>query len=178
MMIALGSWAMMFGALFFMYLALRAQSAHWPPPGAAELPVLLPGASTAAIVVSSLTLIRALSLLRAGKHRASLGWMAVTGLLGLGFVALQVVLWTGLWRSGITPSTGTVGTVVYGLTVLHAIHVALGLAVLGYLLVVAIRGARGAEQMHRRLVSLRLCGMFWHFVDVVWVLMFVGIFLT
>ncbi len=178
MMVALGSWAMMFGAVFFVYLALRAQAVSWPPPGLAPLPVLLPSINTLVMVGSSLTLVRALKLLRQGAHGPSWRWMLVTFVLGLAFVALQLELWRGMYLAGVTPETGVLGTVFYALTVLHAVHVAAGVGVLGYLLVVAHRSYRGAALLERRVITLRLCGMFWHFVDAVWIVMFVGLFLT
>ncbi len=177
MMVALGSWTMMFGALFFIYLALRAQTSSWPPPGQ-HLPMVLPAINTAVIIGSSVTLVRALDALRSGKHKGSVMWMSITLGLGILFCVLQLVLWQQMWADGLTTSAGTLGTVVYGLTVLHALHVAAGVLVLAYLLAQALSRARGAERMHKRLLSLRMCGMFWHFVDVVWVLMFVGMFLT
>lgn len=175
MMVALGSWTMMFGALFFIYLALRAQTSMWPPPGQ-HLPMVLPTINTAVIVGSSFTLVKALAALRIRRQRAAVAWMSVTLGLGLLFVALQLLLWQSMWRDGLTASAGTLGTVVYGLTILHAVHVAAGVVVLGYLLARTLAGARGADHMHKRVLSLRLCGMFWHFVDAVWVLMFVGMF--
>ena len=172
MMIALGSWTMMFGALFMVYVGLRAQALSWPPPGL-QLPFVLPAASTAAILLSSYTLSSALHQLRLGSRLQAVRLIGVTFALGWVFVGLQTLLWRGLWLDGITTATGALGTVVYGLTVLHAIHVVAGLGVLGWLLLFAIRGG----QIDRRVLTLRLCGMFWHFVDAVWVLMFVGMFL-
>lgn len=177
MMVALGSWTMMFGALFFMYLALRAQTHAWPPPGQ-HLPFVLPAINTVVIVASSVTLVRALNMLRSGQHKSSVTWMSVTLGLGVLFVVLQVALWRNMWLDGLTSASGTLGTVIYGLTILHALHVAAGVLVLAYLLVRALGSARGADRMHKQVLSLRLCGMFWHFVDVVWVLMFIGMFLT
>ena len=176
MMIALGSWAMMFAALFFVYLGLRAQALAWPPPGLPPLPLVLPGINTLVIIVSSFTLVQALKVLRAGDRRRALRLMGVTFGLGLTFVALQLQLWRGLWLEGITFQTGTLGTVFYGLTILHALHVAAGLLVLGYLWVTVWRQA-GGHQLTHSAVSLRLCGMFWHFVGAVWILMFLGLFL-
>ena len=177
MMVALGSWTMMFGALFFMYVSLRAGTTSWPPPGQ-HLPFVLPAINTAVIVASSVTLVKALGDLRDGRHRASIAWMSITLGLGVAFVLLQVVLWHNMWVDGLTSSAGALGTVVYGLTVLHALHVVAGVLVLAYLLAQALSSARGADRIHKRMLSLRLCGMFWHFVDAVWVLMFVGMFLT
>lgn len=176
MMIALGSWGMMFSALFFVYLGLRSQALSWPPPGLPALPLLLPGINCLVIIASSFTLARALKVLRAGERRRALTLMGVTVGLGLTFVALQLLLWRGLWLEGINFQTGTLGTVFYGLTILHALHVAAGLLVLGYLWMSVWRQAAG-HQLTRSAVSLRLCGMFWHFVGAVWLLMFIGLFL-
>jgi len=80
-----------------------------------------------------------------------------------------------MWLDGVTVSTGAFGTVFYGLTVLHAVHVAAGIVVLAYLLVAAIR-ARSPINDGRQVVRLRMCGMFWHFVDAVWIFMFAALF--
>jgi heme/copper-type cytochrome/quinol oxidase subunit 3 len=177
MAIALGSWAMMFGALFFVYLGLRAQALSWPPPGLGPLPLGLPLANTVVLLASSATLVHAQKRLRAGQRQSALYGLAVTLLLGLGFVALQLLLWRSLWGRGITTSTGTLGTVVYALTSLHALHVAAGIVVLGWLVRTVWRHRTGgAAELERRALTLRLCGMFWHFVDGVWVVMFLGMF--
>jgi len=141
MMVALAAWAMMFAALLFTYLGLRSQAKSWPPPGL-ELPLALPAVNTVVMLASSVTLARGLEQLRGGAHKAAIGWTAVTFGLGWLFVALQVGLWRGLWQSGITFRTGAVGTVVYALTSLHALHVLAGLVALGYLLVAATRGSQ------------------------------------
>ncbi len=172
MMVALGAWGMMFAALMFAYLALRSQAKGWPPPGL-ELPLALPAVNTAVMVASSVALSRGLGKLREGARGAAIGWTAATFALGAAFVALQIALWRGLWLGGITFRTGAVGTVVYALTALHAVHVVAGLAVLGYLLAASLRGT----QLQRKVTTLRLCGMFWHFVDAVWIVMFVSMFL-
>jgi heme/copper-type cytochrome/quinol oxidase subunit 3 len=172
MMVALGAWGMMFASVLFVYVGLRSQTLAWPPPGLPPLPLALPAINTLVILASSATLVQALGELRQGRSGGAIRWMGVTFILGCAFVALQGVLWHVLYSEGITTATGALGTVVYGLTILHAVHVAAGLAVLGYLLVVALRGAA----MRERTTTLRLCGMFWHFVDAVWVVMFLGLF--
>ncbi|MBM4375141.1 MAG: heme-copper oxidase subunit III [Deltaproteobacteria bacterium] len=172
MMMALAAWGMMFAALFFVYLGLRAQAKSWPPPGL-SLPLALPLVNTVVMVASSLTLKRALERLRSGERVWAVRWMTGTFALGIAFVGLQCLLWIQLWSEGIRLNTGIVGAVTYALTTLHAFHVVGGIAVLGYLLAVAMRGG----QLHRRTSTLRYCGMYWHFVDAVWLLMFVGMFL-
>jgi heme/copper-type cytochrome/quinol oxidase subunit 3 len=172
MMVALGAWGMMFASLFFAYLGLRSQAKSWPPPGI-DLPVLVPALNTVVMLASSVTLSFALTSLRGGVRTKAVRWTALTFALGVVFVALQAGLWRSMWLGGINFTTGVVGAVVYALTILHALHVVGGMAVLGYLLVLAFRGA----QLHRKASTLRYCGMYWHFVDAVWFLMFVGMFL-
>lgn len=173
MMVALGSWTMMFGALFFVCLALRSQALAWPPPGLPAPPVALPAINTVVIFCSSMTLVRALGTLRRGQRGEATRSLAVTFALGVLFVALQVVLWRTLWLDGIRTSTGALGTVIYALTALHALHVALALLVLGYLLAQSACGA----PMAARVGTLRALGMFWHFIGAMWLAIFVGLFL-
>jgi heme/copper-type cytochrome/quinol oxidase subunit 3 len=184
MVVALGSWGMMFAALLFVYFGLRAQALAWPPPGLGPLPLALPTASTVAIVLSSVTLHRGMRELRAGRlgltHAGPpLAWIGATVLFGLAFVGLQLLLWRTLSQQGITTATGSLGAVLYGLTVLHALHVGFGLVALGYLLLSSLcsMGGRGAGGLRQKLSSLHACAMFWHFVDAVWVVMFVSLFL-
>jgi heme/copper-type cytochrome/quinol oxidase subunit 3 len=174
MIVALAGWTMMFASLMFVYFGLRSQALAWPPPGLPPMPLTLPSINTVVMLASSVTLAQALTRLRGGRFDEAKRWMGFAFALGLTFVVLQVVLWQGMWSSGITVATGTYGAVFYGLTVLHAIHVAAGLVVLGYLVAIAVR--RSAA-MRERVTTLRLCGMFWHFVDAVWLVMFVALFL-
>jgi cytochrome c oxidase subunit III len=176
MLVALGSWGMMFACAFFVYFGLRSQEPVWPPLGVPDLPVGLPAANTIVIVASSLALAHALKQLRAGKQDA-VRWMGVTLALGCSFVALQGLLWRNMWLDGVTVHTGSVGTIFYGLTALHTIHVAAGILVLTYLLVKSIRLRAASSTDAMPVVHLRLCGMFWHFVGAVWLFMFVALFL-
>jgi cytochrome c oxidase subunit 3 len=173
MIIFLASWGMMFSALFFAYGFVRARSLMWPPPGAPELPILLPAINTGILLVSSLTFARGLSELKRGRKGALTAWVSATIALGSLFLGLQWVVWRSVADAGLHFSTGIYGSVFYGLTVLHAVHVAAGLLVLLWVLFKSLRGAYTPHNF----VNIRLCTMFWHFVDVVWVLMFVTIYL-
>jgi cytochrome c oxidase subunit III len=174
MTVFLGSWAMMFASLFFAYGFLRLRQPGWPPPGTPPLPQLLPMVNTGVLALNSFVLQRALRAARRGqKSRATAG--LVEGLfLGGVFVALQVVLWTLLFRSGLALEDGTLGAVVYGLTGFHALHVLVGLAGLGLLLPAVVRGTLNAARNNR----LRLWVMYWHFVGVVWLAMYLLIFVV
>jgi heme/copper-type cytochrome/quinol oxidase subunit 3 len=172
MVVFLGSWAMMFAALFFAYGLLRARLPQWPPSDLPRLPVLLPLANTLVLAMSSFAVQRALSAARKGylgSVRPAL-WAALV--LGIAFVGLQLHLWSGLWNAGLRPDLGPYPSVFYGLTVFHALHVFVGLCGLGYL---AAGAGKGAHNPGRHL-ALRLWAGYWHFVGAVWLLMFVTLF--
>jgi cytochrome c oxidase subunit 3 len=168
MVIFLGSWAMMFAALFFAYGMLRARLPTWPPPGTPRLPLLLPGANTLVIAASSLAVQRALSSARSGRPAAVLPSLMIGTLLGAVFLALQIHLWSGLWNAGLRPEGGPYPSVFYGLTAIHALHVAVGLGGLSWLL---FRSRRPGPTL-----GLRLWTGYWHFVFVLWLLMYLGVF--
>jgi len=174
MVIFLGSWAMMFGAIFFAYGMVRLRAPAWPPPGVPAFPVLLPLLNTFVLAASSVTLQRGLTRMRGGKAGELRWWLLATIGLGLVFLALQAVVWLTLWRRGLRLSGGLEGGVLYGLTVFHALHVLSGLGILGWLLTGALRNAYSVK----RFTPVRLTAMFWHFVDVVWVLMFLTVYLV
>ena len=172
MLIFLGSWAMMFAALLFAYGMLRARSSAWPPLGTPVLPLALPACSTLVIGASSLVLERALWFARRGRLPAVLPATLAALILGAGFVGLQLLLWSRLWTAGLRPDGGPYASVFYGLTVLHALHVVVGLLGLGYC---AVRAGAGAFTPVKH-VGLRLWTAYWHFVGAVWLLLFVTVF--
>lgn len=174
MIIALGSWAMMFGALFFVYAAMRTSARTWPPPGLPPLPVALPLVNTLVLAGSSVALLLGTRALARGDRKVFPRHLGVAIVLGAAFLGLQLKMWQDMWVAGLLPQTGAFASVFYGLTVLHALHVLAGLVVLG---VVLVRGLRGVYTEHN-VIRVRVAGMFWHFVDVVWILMFVALYLV
>ncbi len=174
MFIFLGSWAMLFASLFFSYGVLRLHQPAWPPGGTPPLPQLLPLVNTGVLALTSLVLQRALNAARRGEKSRAVAGLVEGLVLGAVFVALQVVLWTSLFRSGLALEDGSLAAVVYGLTGFHALHVAAGLVGLGLLLPAVLRGTLNAARNNR----LRLWVMYWHFVGVVWLTMYLLIFVV
>jgi cytochrome c oxidase subunit 3 len=172
MLLFLGSWTMMFGALFAVYGALRLRAGSWPPPDVPPLPALLPAANTLALVVSSAALQAALVAARRGRLPAVLPAAAAGLALGAVFLAGQAALWTGLWHAGLRPDGGLFASVFYGLTAFHALHVGVGLFGLGWVVARAARRAFGPA----RHLGLKLWTGYWHFVGAVWVLLYVTVF--
>jgi cytochrome c oxidase subunit 3 len=174
MVIFLASWAMMFAAIFFAYAFVRVRATRWPPLGMPSLPVLLPLVNTVVIAASSAVLQWGLVATRRGRAKALGPTGLVTLVLGVVFVALQLMLWRSLHEAGLRPDNGgAYGSVLYGLTWLHAAHVVVGLFGLLWLSVKAFAGAFSPA----RHLGARLWTSYWHFVGVVWALMFVSIFL-
>ena len=171
MLVFLASWGMMFAGLFFAYGFARSKAVVWPPAGAPVLPLGLPAINTVVILTSSLTFAWGLESLRRGRRARFRALVGVTAVLGAIFLALQLTLWQHVVAAGL-PVAGTYGAVFYSFTALHALHVLVGL---GILLWVFARSLFGKYTEHNT-TNVRMCAMFWHFVDVVWVLMFLTIY--
>jgi cytochrome c oxidase subunit 3 len=172
MVVFLASWAMMFAGLFFAYGFIRSRAVAWPPAGVPALPVGLPTVNTVVLLCSSLTFAHGLRQLRKGQRGAYMRALGVTIGLGIVFLGLQLHVWREVHLSGLHYTSGLYGSVFYALTVFHALHVAAGLLVL---VVVLARSLLGTYTEHNT-ATVRVCTMFWHFVDVVWVLMFLTIY--
>jgi heme/copper-type cytochrome/quinol oxidase subunit 3 len=172
MAVFLGSWAMLFFALFFAYAFVRGGAPAWPPPGAPPLPRLLPGLNTLAIAASSVAVARAVRSQELGRGRSASWQLAAAAALGAAFLALQLAVWSDLWRAGLVPSGGPYPSVFYAFTAFHALHVVVGLAALAALAVRA-RSRAGATR-----TAVRLWGWYWHFVGVVWVALYATLYLA
>jgi cytochrome c oxidase subunit 3 len=173
MVIMLGSWTILFGGLFFAYAGVRMGAPVWPPPGVPKLPVLLPLGNTLILAASSVVVQQGLSSIRRGERDVMRLLFAVTVFLGALFLGLQYVVWMNVRASGLSiDSGGTYGSVFYTLTIVHALHVVVGLAGLVYVVVLSGFG-RWSAAAHS---PVRLWTMFWHFVDAVWLVTFLSVF--
>jgi cytochrome c oxidase subunit III len=171
MVIFLGAWAMMFAALFFVYLMLRVRAPMWPPDHFV-LPLLAPGLNTLVLAISSVTMERGARLARSPEAVGFGPWLLATIALGAVFLSLQTWVWLDVWRAGLTLRSSLHGSVFYLLTVFHALHVVTGLGVLLSLVPTALRPAT----IPRRQVRIRLVTMFWHFIGAVWLVMFLSVY--
>jgi cytochrome c oxidase subunit III len=173
MVIFLASWVLLFGALFFAWGLLRFRAASWPPEGVEPLSVALPTLNTVLLVVSSIALQGGLWAARAGRPKLVGRLVLAAVLLADAFMAGQILVWVGTMREGFTPaSAGAYSALFYGLSWFHGLHVAVGAIALSWL---AYRGYQGGYTPARHL-SLRLWTMYWHFVGIVWLIMFVLLF--
>jgi cytochrome c oxidase subunit III len=170
MTVALISWGMLFATMFLGYFLVRFNSPVWPPVEIEDLPQLLPLVSTLTMLLSSLTYWWMEKQAFSSLKTAQFCW-ALTTLLGLSFLGLQWVLWGSLKETGILVANGMVPSMVYAFTWLHAAHIVLGIAALLWLGFFVF--FRTTELTVIKLINV---GKFWHFLGVVWVLMYLMIF--
>lgn len=173
MVVFLASWAMLFAALFFAYGFVRTHTGSWPPPGLPTLPVGWPLVNTVLLGASSAALQAGVVFVRRGQTKRLGAAVLAATVLGAAFLASQGALWHSLSAAGLKPDTGgPYASVFYGLTWLHAVHVLVGIGGLAWVCAKAFGGAYSAA----RFLPVRLWTMYWHFVGIVWGLIFIAVF--
>ena len=168
----IASEVMLFGSFFTAYFFARliVPTETWPPEPF-ELPVYLALVNTIILVTSSFTMHWALQSIKR-NHRAGLvAGLTLTFLLGLTFLLIQAREYT---RIGFAPKDLAFGSAFYGLTGLHGAHVFVGLNLLAYALIRAVRGHYGPRP-HEHL-GVELPGIYWHFVDVMWIVVYTTVY--
>lgn len=172
--VALVSWGMLFGTLFLMYALYRFQNAQWPPLGFEKVSLYWPSISTVLIGLSSLSLfLYEKSFIKKELTKAIIG-LFTTIFLGFGFLLTQTLLWKSLETSGLLTSSGIFSSILHGFTWIHAAHVILGLLGLMYLLITLKIKNIGNLKFENK---VQYVSKFWHFLGIIWGLMFVTLFL-
>ncbi len=163
----LSSEVMMFTGLIGSYIVLRLGNSSWPDPGKIlDVPVL--AFNTFVLICSSVTMVYGLKSAREGKRDAMVRYLLATMALGLVFLGIKAFDYVHLYNAGTTISSGLFGSVYYTLTGLHGLHVFAGCVTL---LVVAVLGQ--LERVPPKRAGLvENVGLYWHFVDLVWVILF------
>jgi cytochrome c oxidase subunit III len=171
--------AVMFGAFFAQYFYNRILSDSWPtraglPPDFERVPAFpLPVVLTALLVASGFTAHWAQDAIRRDDRDAFQGWLIVTILLGLGFLGGQAYEYTNLIvNEGFNITTGIYGTVFFSLTGLHGLHVTIGVLVLIGVLIRAFLG----QFSSRSHFGVEGTVLYWHFVDAVWIALYVTLY--
>jgi heme/copper-type cytochrome/quinol oxidase subunit 3 len=175
MWLFLGSEAMFFGSLIATYLLYRGRSAAGTPfPGHGfEFNIPYTSVSSFVLLMSSLTMVLALAAVQRGDQRGLRTWLLATALLGLVFVGGQAFEFTGFYGNGVALTTNLFGSSFFTLTGFHGAHVTVGVVILLSLFVMAMRGRITTENA----LTIELAGLYWHFVDVVWILIFTLVYL-
>ncbi len=170
MLLFIISEVMIFGAFFTAYFFIRVVgNAPWPAHGT-ELPKLVAGFNTGVLVSSSFTIHYALEAIKKDNRFGLRVGMVSTFMLGLTFLFVQVNEYAHV---GFAPQDHAQGTIFYGLTGLHGAHVTIGLMLLAMVTVRAFRGHYSAAA-HR---GMEVPGIYWHFVDVMWLIVYSTVYL-
>jgi len=173
MWVFLGSECLLFGGLISTFLIYRNRVAD-PEPAVSDLyDIPFTSVSSFVLLMSSLTMVLALSATQRGDAVRARTWLLTTALLGSSFVAGQVYEFTSFVREGLGFTTNLQSSAFYVLTGFHGAHVTIGILILLSLFVMSLRGALSPE----RAEVVEIAGLYWHFVDVVWILIFTVVYL-
>ena len=183
----IGSECLFFASLISMYLVYKGKSLVGPLPHTEsqcmlhghmqaceqifEIPLVTFG--TAVLLFSSFFVVLALYGAQKGDRKMLIRWLAMTVLCGLFFIGMQVYEFQHFYHKGLGYSTNLFGSTFYTLTGFHGSHVTVGVIWLSTLLVLAIKGKLPAEKS----LNLEIAALYWHFVDVVWIVIFPVVYL-
>src|SRR5437667_2250132 len=168
----LGSECLLFGALISTYFLYRGRSLSGPTPKEIyDIPYT--SVSSFVLLMSSLTMVLALAAVQRGDTRRMRVWLLATALLGMTFVGGQAYEFTSFVRQGLTLHTNLFGSSFFVLTGFHGAHVTIGIVMLLSLFGLSLRGKLGPENAE----TVELIGLYWHFVDVVWIVIFTVVYL-
>ncbi len=171
MWIFLVSEVMFFTALIGAFVAFRARGMMSIPEEALNVP--LSALNTFILIVSSFTVVMALDSIQQDRMSRFILFLLATLALGGTFLAIQGFEWTELFSHGVTPSGDLFGTAFFVLTGFHGMHVLVGLLWLTLALLKAFRGDFTRENN----MGIEVFGLYWHFVDIVWIILFTIIYL-
>ena len=181
----LGSECLFFTSLISTYLVYKGKSLTGPFPhepwlnpatGETVHPILnipVTSISTFVLLMSSFAVVLALSGAQRGKRGMLIGWLSATILGGLTFLGFQVYEFSSFVHEGLTLKQNLFGATFFTLTGFHGGHVTIGVIWLATVLYTAIRGKLPPEKA----LNLEIAALYWHFVDVVWIIIFTVVYL-
>lgn len=168
----IGSECLLFTSLISTYLVYKGRSTQGPTPQEIlDIPVT--SASTFDLLMSSLAMVLALAAVTRGDKVWARVWLGATAFLGLVFLGFQVYEFTSFVHEGLTITTNLFGSTFFTLTGTHGAHVAVGVIWLVTLLVRSFQGKLGPDKA----LNVEIAGLYWHFVDVVWIVIFTVVYL-
>ena len=176
MWVFLGSEVMFFTALIGSYIILRfAHPDAWAGHPQPETPLNIPvtAVNTFLLICSSVTMVKAFAAAQEGNQGALRKWLIATVLIGSTFVGVQVYEYQELIHAGFVPSASLFGSTFYTMTGFHGFHVTMGVICMIFVTLQAFRGKYTATD-HR---GVEVIGLYWHFVDLVWIILFTIVYL-
>jgi heme/copper-type cytochrome/quinol oxidase subunit 3 len=168
----LGSDVMFFGAFISTYLVYRGKSLVGPYPSEI-LNIPITSVSTFVLLMSSLAMVLGLHYVKEGEKNKGTLWILVVVVLGTVFMGFQFVEFREFAHLGLTPRTNIFGTTFFILTGIHGAHVTIGVIWMAFLAYSSHNGALRSDNA----LDLEIAGLYWHFVDIVWIVIFTVIYL-
>ena len=169
----LASEIMVFGGLITCYVLFRLAHGGWAEE-AAHVNWRVGSINTLILLTSSLTMVLAHGAVKADDRKAVRKFLGLTVILGLAFLGMKTYEYSGEIAEGFLPTSGLFWSFYYIMTGLHGLHVLAGIVVNFILLVLAMSGRLWPGAQHR----VELAGLYWHFVDVVWIFLFPLLYLS
>ena len=170
--IFLGSETLFFGSFISVYMAYKNESIVGPSTGDVfDIP--LTTISTFVLLMSSLAMVLGLAAVQQASRKGALTWLGATILLGMVFLGFQAFEFTEFYHHGLTLQTSLLGSTFFILTGFHGAHVTIGVIWLFILWLQALLGRLGPEKA----LDVEIAGLYWHFVDIVWIALFTLIYL-
>ncbi|MCH7987472.1 MAG: cytochrome c oxidase subunit 3 [Candidatus Acidiferrales bacterium] len=177
----LGMWlfiiadALTFSILILAYAYIRLASPDWPKPFAFSPAILGATLMTFFLLSSSLTMVMAVAAAHRQEHKRAVRYLLLTMLGGIAFIVLHTREWLHLIHDGVRPFSNPYGAAMFGgtffgLTGMHMLHVTIGVVYLGIV-------AYGFGTKKFKSEDIEVCGLYWHFVDLVWMFIFPLVYL-
>ena len=163
--------SMIFLGLFSAYLAFRLMAPDWPPEGTPELEVLLPGVNTLILISSSFVIHRADTSIKKNDVGGMRFWFGLTALMGAIFLGGQVYEYSNL-EFGLTANQ--FASTFYALTGFHGLHVFVGILLMLAVLWLSRHADHYSSENH---FGIEAAELYWHFVDVVWIVLFLMLYI-
>jgi heme/copper-type cytochrome/quinol oxidase subunit 3 len=174
MWLFLASECLLFGGLITTYLLYKTPlTIEQGPAPKAVYDIPFTSVSSFILLMSSLTMVLAVAAIERGDHHRLRTWLGATALLGATFIAGQVYEFTVFKGEGMGYTTSRSSSAFYTLTGFHGVHVTIGIIMLVSLLLLSLRG----KLPEHRSETVETVGLYWHFVDVVWIVIFAVVYL-
>ena len=171
----LASEIMLFGGLFSAYILLRVGSPVWPPSGETHLNIPLATLNTFNLILSSWTIVKSWVALKENDIKGFKMFMGITLLCSIVFLIIKYFEYTAKFHHGIFPSTDNFFGIYFTLTGLHGLHVIGGLILNYYHWGPGIK--MWDTEPERFTNRIEVAGLYWHFVDLVWIFLFPALYL-
>ncbi|MDP6596861.1 MAG: cytochrome c oxidase subunit 3 [Candidatus Poribacteria bacterium] len=171
----LASEVMTFGGFLAAYILYRAASGGGWTETAEHVSVVLGSINTFVLLTSSFTIVKSTEAVNQGEYGRAKNYLGWTILLGVVFLVIKGVEYTSEIQHGFTPLTNIFWNFYFALTGLHALHILVGIVINLVLYIGAVKGTLWREDLGHR---IEVAGLYWHFVDIVWIFLFPLLYLS